>query len=252
MSRVRRYICLVSALALLLTGCELQDFGRLLSSGDGDRLPLAPLGGIPIRMVAQLETDYRDSVEGAEIQSWSLAWTHTAEGLLSTTLAWSPHLEEFSQGRAYGRDHCYSPCGAEHDLTFNWDSHLPFDDRKGTPEFHIRIYGDEALVLYGPGEVAYLRPKMPECACLPDWTSPAGWDHLDFSTDYPDADRAPDAGDSLLTIVQSGVVLLRIPIADLRKGTSTNTTADLEDIQDGTGGFRFEHRLRITLDLTSG
>jgi hypothetical protein len=250
MALYRRIMFLAVMLALLTGGCEVQDLGGLLGAGNGS-LPLVPIGGIPISMTADVETEHREMVDGQEIVSWNLAWRHIAEGRLSTVLGWAPDNDGFEQGHGYGREHCFSPCGPEHDLTFNWESILPFDDPHDAPEFHIRLYGDEALVLYGAGSVAYERSRMPECACLPDWTTPAGPDHFYFGTEYSGADRAPDAADSTLAVVQSGIILLRIPIADLRAGQSLSTRVDLEDNQDSTDGFRYEDRLRITLTLTS-
>jgi hypothetical protein len=213
-------------------------------------LPLAPLGGIPIRMVARVETDHRESMEGSEIFSESFAWSHTAEGLLAARSGWSPHLDEVSNIQGHGRNHCYSPCGPEHDFTFNWDSHVASAERRGAPEFHIRVYGREALVLYGPGAVPYDLRRAPECECLPDWTNPPGRYHFDLRTEYPDAERAPDAADSTYAVVQSGVVLLRIPVAELRGGKSLERTVNLSNSYESSG-FLYEDQLRINLTLSS-
>lgn len=251
MSPVIRCLLLILTLAFTMGGCALQDVGRLLGGGEG-ALPLVPIGGIPISMVAEVETDHRETAGGGEVLSWSLAWRHSAEGHLSTTLGWAPAEETFDRGHGYGRDHCFSPCGAEHNLTFNWESELPFDDPLEAPEFHIRIYGDEALVLYGAADVAYERPPMPECPCLPDWRIPEGRHAISYETyHYADAERAPDAADSMLDIVQSGVVLLRIPIEELRAGTEITTAVDLNEQEGDADGFAWEDRLRITLTLTS-
>ena len=70
MSSWIRYLYLVSTLALSLTGCallrELPDAKTLIEEGE-EQLPLAPIGGVPIELVAEVELGNRETADGMEL-----------------------------------------------------------------------------------------------------------------------------------------------------------------------------------------
>ncbi len=254
-----RCACLTSMLALLLSGCALlPDLATLLREAE-DVLPLAPIGGIPIQVVADVEFDHRETIEGAELVSSTGAWTHTQEGRLLSTLGWQPHRDQIDEAHGGGRIHCYYDWGQEDPSvphwTVQWSSELSFDDPgrgSAMPLIEIATYGDEALVLYAPPrEFTYWHPGSPDDCQNPDPVEAhQATGDLPFFLDDIDVERPPDAETSTHTAIQDGLVLLRIPLDTLRDGTSETNTVNVGGSDQGYYGTT-EWSLTVTLTLTS-
>ncbi len=260
MKRYLRSASLVSILALSLAGCALlPDVGDLLDESE-DVLPLAPIGGIPVQVVADVEFDNRETIEGVELTASSGRWTHTQEGRLLTTLGWQPHLDQIDAAHGAGRLHCYydwgqpDPHTTPH-WTVQWSSELSFDDQgtgSARPLIDLATYGDDVLVLYAPPrEFTYWHPGSPDDCQNPDPVAAhEATGNLWYYLDDVDVERPPDADTSSRTVVQDGIVLLRIPLDRLRSGVSETNTVSLGATDEGTYGTT-DWSLRITLTLTS-
>ncbi|MFP3896280.1 MAG: hypothetical protein ACLFV5_05530 [Anaerolineales bacterium] len=252
--------CLVSTLVLLLSGCaQLPDVDSLIKEAE-EVLPLAPIGGIPVQVVAEVEFDNRETAEGMELTASSGRWTHTQEGRLMSTLGWQPHLDRIDGAQGGGRLHCYYDWGQADPRTtphwtVQWSSELSFDDAgtgSASPLIDLATYDNEVLVLYAPPrEFRYWHPGSPDDCQNPD-PVPAHeatgdiWFHLNDV----DVERPPDADTSSRTVVQEGIVLLRIPLERLRSGTSETNSVRFGATDKGTYGT-IEWSLSITLTLTA-
>jgi len=252
-----RYACLVSTLALFLTGCallpELPDAATLVQEAE-ELLPLAPIGGVPIELVAQVELENRETVDGAELVSSSGAWTHTVEGRLLDTMGWLPHGDEIEDAHGSGSIHCYHPAGPEHNWTVQWAGDIAFDDGDSSahpPAIHVHTDGDDALVLYVPPTgFLYPHPGSRDDCQNPD-PVPAHQARGDFWIPQESVERAPDADTSSHSHVQEGIVVLRVPLADLRSGVSETASLDLAGEHRPDSTSQYEWRLRVELTLTS-
>jgi len=257
MSRWLRLACAVGLLALATVGCDGM-IEELVSGalGGEDALPLFPMDGIPIAMEARVQVESREAMDGDELNWLSADWTHQVSGHVSQSLGWQQETQGFIGGYAQGRTHCYSPCGPEHDVVATWASELALDDPREQPEFILRLYDDEALVLYGvPTTIAceITEVTSPECCGIEAWWWGESGDEAcrhDVYMLFEDADRAPDADRSTLAVVQSGVVLLRIPLDELREGGTVHRQISLVESQ---GGYYsdWEHHLDVALTLTA-
>ncbi len=223
-------------------------------------LPLAPIGGTPIQVVATVEFDNRETIEGADLTASSGGWTHTQEERLLSTLGWQLHLDRIDEAHGGGRIHCYydwgqaDPHTTPH-WTVQWSSELFLDDPgtgSATPLIDVATYGDEVLVLYAPPrEFGYWHPGSPDdCQNVDPVEAHKATGDLWFSLDDVDVERPPDADTSSRTVVQEGAVLLRIPLDRLRSGTSETNTVSFGATDEGTYGTT-EWGLTITLTLTS-
>ncbi len=260
MSFYLRCACVVSALTLLVSGCALlPDIESLLGAAD-DVLPLAPIGGIPVQVVANVEFDNRETIDGVELTASTGAWTHTQEGRLLTTLGWQPHRDKIEGAHGGGRIHCYydwgqpDPHTTPH-WTVQWSSDLSFDDPgqgPASPLIDLALYGDEVLLVYAPSpEFYYWHPGSPDDCQNPDPVKAhEASGHLWFSLDDVDVERPPDADTSSRTVIQDGIVLLRVPLDRLRSGTSETNTVSLGASDKGYYGTT-EWGLRITVSLAS-
>ena len=253
MSRWLRLACAVGLLALATVGCDGM-IEELVSGalGGEEALPLYPMDAIPIAMEARVQVESREAMAGDELNWLSADWTHQVSGHVSQSLGWQQETQGFIGGYAQGRTHCYSPCGPEHDVVATWASELALDDPREQPEFILRLYDDEALVLYGvPTTIAceITEVTSPECCGIEAWWWGESGDEAcrhDVYLLFEDADRAPDADSSSLAVVQSGVVLLRIPLEELREGGTLTANVNLVE-HDGD----WEHRLDVALTLTA-
>ncbi len=250
-----RCACLIGALALLLLGCALLPAIPSLPQGTEDLLPLAPIGGIPIQVVADVDFDYRETIDGSELVSSTGAWTHTVEGRLLSAIGWLPHLDRIDRAHGGGRIHCYHPAGPEYNWTVQWSSELSFDDRDwqtGSPLIHIATYGADVLVLYAPptGFLHWHPGSRDDCQNPEPVQAHQAIGGLWVPLDDVDVERAPDADTSTETAIQEGIVVLRIPLDRLSSGTSETNTVNLGGTYQATYGT-YEWSLRITLTLTS-
>ncbi len=241
---LHRGACLVGVLILLLAGgCELIEM-----------LPLAALGGTSVRMQIHVEEVQEEFIEGVQVESSLFRWTHHAGGKLSRAVGWSAEEDSFDGHMSYWR-YYHSAWGPEYNYVHEFDSSLTVAEKYPFPVI-IRIYDDEAVVLYGPGDISFHDPGIPEHVCNRDtdidWAYPAGQVTIEkrFCC-WPGAEMAPDADSSYLSVVQSGIVLLRIPVSDLRSGTSVTTTVDLVQEYPAAGACGYGGRLQIRLSLTS-
>ncbi len=245
---------------MLLLGCTfLLEIPALLRDAD-ELLPLAPIGGTSIRVVADVDFDYRETVGEVELVSSTGHWIHTQEGRLLNGLGWLPHLDHIEGAHGGGRIHCYydwgqaDPHTTPH-WTVQWSSDLSFDDPgrgSATPLIHLATHGDDVLVLYAPPRAFYYRhPGSPDdCQNLDPVVPHLAKGDLAFSLDGVDELRAPDAETSTQTVVQDGIVLLRIPRDRLILGTAKTNTVSLGATDRGHYGA-IEWRLSITLTLLS-
>jgi hypothetical protein len=254
-----RLTLLIGTLTLLFLGCALlPDLGGLLSEVE-DLLPLAPIGGIPVHVVATVDFDNRETVDGVELTSSAGTWTHTQEGRLMSTLGWQPHLDQVTAAKGGGRIHCYYDWGqadpSKPHWTVNWSSELTFDE-PGTgfaaPLIDLAVHDDDVLVLYAPPrEFYYWHPgSLDDCQNPDPVKAQEATGDLWFDLHEAGVERPPDADTSTHTVVQDGIVLLRIPLATLRAGTTASNTVSLGATDRGTYGDT-EWSLRITLTVTA-
>ena len=240
---LNRVACLVGVLILLLAGgCDAIQM-----------LPLAALGGTSIRMEVHVHEVRDEFIGGVQVESAVFRWTHHSEGKLSRSIGWSAEVDSFDGHMSYWR-YYHSAWGPEHDYVHEFEGPLRVDD--DSFPLIIRIYDDEALIFYGPGDMSFHDPGISEHICDRDtdidWAYPPDQVTIEKSFSWwPGAEVAPDAESSYLTVVQSGIVLLRIPVADLHSGTSLTTTVDLEEKYPGAGACGYGGRLQIRLSLTS-
>ena len=256
-------MCLISVSALLLLGCgllpDLPNLRGLLADAE-ELLPLAPIGGIPVQVVAEVDFENRQLAAGDEIESSAGAWTHTQEGRLMSTIGWQPHLDRIDAAYGGGRYVCYYDWGDGSDpatphWTVQWSGDLSFDEPGmggSRPLIHLATYVNDVLVLYAPPRgFTHWHPWSPDDFQNPD-PVPAYEASADlyFPLDDVEVERAPDAGTSTETAVQEGIVLLRIPLSKLRAGTSESASVSLGSTDQSYYGTT-EWSLSISLELTS-
>jgi hypothetical protein len=172
-----------------------------------------------------------------------------------STLGWQSHLNRIELAHGGGRIHCYHPEGPEHNWTVNWSGEISFDERgfdAAPPMVHLATYGDDVLVLYVPPTgFNYWHPGSRDDCQNPDPVKAhQATEALWFPLDDVDVERAPDAATSTNTAIQSGIVMLRIPLETLRAGTSASKFVDLSGTHVGYYGT-YDWSLGITLTLNS-
>jgi hypothetical protein len=124
-------------------------------------LPLAPIGGIPIEIVVEVDFDYRDAIDGYELESYAGSWTHTQEGRLFRDAGWLAHADRVEDAHGSGRLVCWYDWGQPEDTphwTVQWSSELtlPEPGRRASaasfplPPIHVDIEGSDVLVIYAP------------------------------------------------------------------------------------------------------
>jgi hypothetical protein len=262
MNPILRRTFLIGTLTLLLSGCallpDLPNLSSLLGEAE-EFLPLAPIGGIPVRIVATVGFDNRETIDGVELTSSAGTWTHKQEGRLMRTLGWQPHLDQIDAAEGGGRIHCYYDWGqADPSVphwTVQWSGELSFDEPGAgfaTPLIDLVTYDDDVLVLYAPPrEFHFWHPGSPDdCQNQDPVKAYEATGDLWFDLDDAGVERPPDAGSSTRTVVQDGIVLLRIPLETLRAGTTETNTVSLGATDRGYYGDT-EWSLRITLTLTA-
>jgi hypothetical protein len=222
-------------------------------------LPLAPIGGIPLEIVVEVDFDYRDAVEGYELQSYAGSWTHTQEGRLFRDAGWLAHADRVEDAHGSGRLVCWYDWGQPEDTphwTVQWSSELtlPEPGRRASaasfplPPIHVDIEGSDVLVIYAPPrEFTFWFPGSQDDCQDPD-PVPAheATAYLVFDLDEVDVARPQRAHTSYDVVIQDGIVLLRLPLARLSAGTTDIAGVHLS----GTEGD-VEWGLSIGLTLTS-
>lgn len=259
MKRYRRSAYLICTLAVMILSCGLlPDLASLLKDAEAF-LPLAPIGGTPVQVVASVDFDYRDTIDGAEIIYSTGSWTHTQEGRLLNTIGWLPHLDQIDEGSGGGRIHCYYDWGqadpSTPHWTVQWSGELWFDDGVGAaapPLIHLAVYDEEVLVLYAPPRgFYYWHPgSIDDCQNIDPVPAHEAIGHLWFPLDDVDVERAPDADTSTETAVQTGIVMMRIPLDSLSSGVTDTNTVNLGGTHQSYYGT-YEWGLSVTLTLNS-
>jgi hypothetical protein len=244
----------IAALALLLAGLAFAAHGQ---SNDAP-LPLAPIGGIPIEVVIDVAFDVREVFMGDELYSVEGGWTHTQEGRLLRESGWMAHDDRIVGARGTGREICWydwgQPEGTPH-WTVQWASELtlPAPMRRLSPissplpPIHIAIVGTEALVIYAPPrEFTYDHPGSPD-DCQGSDPAPARelTGHVFYDLDEVDVARPPGARSSYDTVIQDGIVLLRLPLDRLAAGTTDVAAVNLGS-DDGELAWGISIGLRLT------
>jgi hypothetical protein len=242
---------LAAALALVLT------LGSGHAQGDAP-LPLAPIGGIPLEIVVEVDFDYRDAIDGYELEAYAGNWTHTQEGRLFRAHGWLAHDDRIDP-HGSGRLTCWYDWGQAADTphwTVQWSSELtlPEPGRRASaaspplPPIHVAIEGTEALVIYAPPRAfTFWHPGSQDDCQNPD-PVPAHHStaYLLYDLDEVDVVRPRGAHTSDDTVIQDGIVLLRLPLARLSAGTTDVAGVHLSGTQGDV-----EWGLRIGLTLTS-
>lgn len=261
MKRFHLFAYLSCILALTLLSCGLlSDLASLIQDAE-ELLPLAPIGGTPVQVVANVDFDYRETVDGAELVYSTGAWTHTQEGRLLKTIGWLPHLNEIDEGSGGGRLHCYYDWGqadpSTPHWTVQWSSEIWFEDgarEAASPLIHLAIYDDEVLVLYAPPiGFNYWHPGSPDdCQNLDPVAPHQAIGHLWFPMEDVYVERAPDADSATETAIQKGIVILRIPLEKLTKGiTETNTVSLGGSNRSDYGTYEWDLNIILTLNSSS-
>jgi hypothetical protein len=243
---------LTAALAVVLS----------LASGRAQQdapLPLAPIGGIPIEIVIEVDYDYLDAIDGYELESHAGSWTHTQEGRLFQDAGWLAHADHIDGAHGSGRLICWDDWGQDADTphwTVQWSSELtlPEPERRASaasfplPPIHVAIEGNHVLVIYAPPrEFTFWFPGSPdECEGPDPVPAHENTAYLVFDLDEVDVVRPRCARTSFDTVIQDGIVLLRLPLERLRAGTT-----DVAGVNLGAADGDVEWGLRIGLTLTS-
>lgn len=259
MKRFRLYAYLSCMLAVSLLSCGLlTDLANLAQDAE-EILPLTPIGGTPVKVVADVDFDYRETIDGAELVYSTGSWTHTQEGRLLGTIGWLPHVDQIEEGHGSGRIHCYYDWGqADPSMphwTVQWAGELWFDEAErdaAPPLIHLARYGDDVLVLYAPPSgFHFWHPGSPDdCQNLDPVPAHQAIGQVWFSLDEVDVERAPDADTATETAIQEGIVLLRIPLDSLSQGTTQSNTVNLGTSHYSDYGT-YEWGLSINLTLIS-
>jgi len=245
----------IAALALLLAGLAFPAHAQPTDAP----LPLAPIGGIPIEVVIDVAFDVREVFMGDELYSYEGGWTHTQEGRLLRESGWMAHHDRIEGARGTGRDICWydwgQPEGTPH-WTVQWASELTLPEPMRRlspisfplPPIHIAIHGTDALVIYAPPrEFTYDHPGSPDdCQSTDPVPAQERSGRVFFDLDAVDVARPPGARSSYDTVIQDGIVLLRLPLARLAAGTT-----DVAGVNLSGGDGEFEWGLSIGLRLTS-
>jgi len=245
----------IAALALLLAGLAFPAHAQPTDAP----LPLAPIGGIPIEVVIDVAFDVREVFMGDELYSYEGGWTHTQEGRLLRESGWMAHHDRIEGARGTGRDICWydwgQPEGTPH-WTVQWASELTLPEPMRRlspisfplPPIHIPIVGTEAPVIYAPPrEFTYDHPGSPDdCQSTDPLPAQELTGRLFYDLDEVDVARPPGARSSYDTVIQDGIVLLRLPLARLAAGTT-----DVAGVNLSGGDGEFEWGLSIGLRLTS-
>jgi hypothetical protein len=259
MKRYRQCAFLICILAVSILGCGLlSDIANVVQEAE-ELLPLTPIGGTQVQVVANVAFDYRETMDGTELVYSSGEWTHTQEGRLRNTIGWLPHLNQIDAGYGGGRIHCYYDWGqadpSTPHWTVQWSSELWFDDGErlaSPPIIHLAVYDDNVLVLYAP-PIGFLfsHPGSPDdCQNIDPVAAHDAIGQLWFPQDGIDVERAPDADTSTETAIQEGIVVLRIPLERLNAGTTETNTVNLNGRHQSYDGA-YEWGLSITLTLSS-
>jgi len=254
-----RRACPITSLALLLAGLSLLAMGQARAQGAQEPLPLTPIGGIPIEITVEVAFDVREAIEGDELYAYEGGWTHTQEGRLLRDAGWLAHADSIDGARGTGRDICWDDWGQSAGTphwSVQWASELSLPEpmRRASPAsgplppIHVAIDGTEALVIYAPPrEFTYDHPGSPD-DCQSSDPAPASERTAPVVVFLDDVDvaRPPGARSSFDTVIQDGIVLLRLPLARLAAGTSDVAAVHLSG-SDGDVAWG----LRIALTLTS-
>ena len=246
---------LIATLALLLAGLALHAHAQ---TGDAP-LPLAPIGGIPIQVVVQVEFDVREIAWGDENVAYEGGWTHTQEGRLLRESGWMAHHDHIANAFGTGRDHCWydwgQPAGTPH-WTVSWASALtlPEPERRLSPisfplpPIHVAIDGTDALVIYAPPrEFTFFHPGAPDdCQSTDPYPAQEQTYRIYYDLDEAGATRPPGARTSYDVVIMDGILMLRLPLARLAAGTT-----DVAGVNLSGGHEELEWGLRIGLRLAS-
>lgn len=259
MKRYRKIAFLICIMAATILSCGLlPDILNIVQQAEG-LLPLAPIGGTPVQVVAKVAFDSRETFDGTELVYSSGEWVHTQEGRLLNTIGWLPHLNQIDAGYGGGRIHCYYDWGqADPSVphwTVQWSSKLWFDNSErqaSEPLIHLAVYDDEVFVLYAPPQGFYFaHPGSPDDCQNPEPVAAHNAiGPLWFSLDEVNVERAPDADVSTETAVQDGIVLLRIPLDSLHSGITETNSVNLSGSDQSYYGT-YDWGLSITLTLNS-
>lgn len=259
MKKFQKYAILIFFLTLSLLSCSFLSDITSLIQGTEDLLPLAPIGGTPVRVVVNVAFDYRETFSGSELVYSSGEWVHTQEGRLMNTIGWLPHHNEIDAAYGSGREHCYYDWGqADPSVphwTVQWSGNIWFDNHErltAEPLIHLAVYDDEVLVLYAPPQGFYYpHPGSPnDCQNLDPVPAHNAIFAVFFNLDEMNAERAPDADTATETVIQDGIVLLRIPLDTLHAGIKETNAVSLSGSHTSAYGT-YDYGLSITLTLDS-
>jgi len=259
MAPLPRRARLITPLALLLAGLSLLATGHVRAQAAQEPLPLTPIGGIPVTITVEVAFDAREAIMGDELYAYEGGWTHTQEGRLLRDAGWLAHADHIDAAAGTGRDICWEdygqPAGTPH-WSVQWASELTLPEpmRRASPAsfplppIHVAIDGTEALVIYAPPRAfTYHHPGNPDdCQSSDPVPASERTAPVVFFLDDVDVARPPGARSSYDTVIQDGIVLLRLPLERLAAGTTDVSAVHLSG-SDGDA----EWGLRIALTLTS-
>lgn len=259
MKRYRKVAFLICILTLSLLSCGLlADIASIVQEVE-DFLPIAPIGGTPVQVMANVTFDYRETFAGDELIYSSGEWAHKQEGRLLNTIGWLPHLNQIEASYGGGRIHCYYDWGqADPSVphwTVQWSSDIWFDDNErkaAEPIIHLAVYDDEVFVLYAtPQGFFFAHPGSPdECQNIDPVPAHDAIGSLWLPLDGMNVERAPDADTSTVTAIRNGIALLRIPLDKLRSGVTESNTINLSNSYETYYGT-YDWSLSINLTLNS-
>jgi hypothetical protein len=249
----------LAALALLLAGLAFPAQAQPAEMP----LPLVPIGGIPIEVVIDVAFDVREVVVGDELYAYEGSWTHTQGGRLLRESGWMAHDDRIEGARGAGREICWydwgQPEGTPH-WTVQWASELTLPEpmrrlspiSSPLPPIHIALVGTEALVIYAPPrEFTYDHPGSPDdCQSTDPVPAQRLTAHVFYDLDEIDVARPPGARSSYDTVIQDGIVLLRLPLARLAAGTTEVAGVNLSG-DDGEFAWGLSIGLRLTSEAGS-